>query len=343
VDETDAIEGSEKTKAEYVKLNIFKFSKNQRRLRAGHYVRAHSVQSDTRNIVISSGEDILIEPRRVRGQDVRMIHIPAGISDFEDIFDADDASDKIGKTVQERETFVSELEPRTREFQGRAQLAFLRRLVNDDGADKRLANYMEQFIDNAPLVQSRRVFARLRRRFAAVYAGTALAIDYEILPFSKKATLHDIRKCMNDAIDLLIENESRVPVSAVPHLSDDQLISHFRKHLVEAKFVKVGRYAKRAKHLTVQDIECADGFIKFDEPSKFWTMIPTRRINAWYPDTPTRKRLVALLRRHKIFGPGRQADTSARQTKINPYPTKIPCYCASLKPLGLTLGDLRVR
>ena len=207
LDETDAIEGSEKTKAEYVKLNIFKFSKNQQRLRAGHYARTHSVQSDTRNIVISSGEDILIEPRRVRGQDVRMIYIPAGISDSEDIFDADDASDKIGKTVQERETFVSELEPRTREFQGRAQLAFLRRLVNDDGADKRLANYMEQFIDNAPLVQSRRVFARLRRRFAAVYAGTALAIDYEILPFSKKATLHDIRKCMNDAIDLLIENE----------------------------------------------------------------------------------------------------------------------------------------
>lgn len=342
LDETDAIEGSEKTKAEYVKLNIFKFSKNQQRLRAGHYVRAHSVQSDTRNIVISSGEDILIEPRRVRGQDVRMIHIPAGISDFEDIFDADDASDKIGKTVQQRETFVSELEPRTREFQGRVQLAFLRRLVNDDGADKRLANYVEQFIDNAPLVQSRRVFARLRRRFAAVYAGTALAIDYEVLPFSKKATFHDIRKCMNDAINLLIENESGADPAAL-HLSDDQLISGFRNQLVQAKFVRAGRYANRAKLLTVRDIEFADGFIKFDEPGKFRTVIPTSRIKTWYRDTPTRNRLVALLRRRKIFGAGRQADTSARQTKINPYPTKIPCYCASLKPLGLTLGDLRVR
>ena len=78
---------------------------------------------------MSSGEDILIEPRRPRGQDVRMIHIPACISDFDDIFDAGRAPDKVGKTVQQREGFVSELERRTREFQGRAQLVFLFRLT----------------------------------------------------------------------------------------------------------------------------------------------------------------------------------------------------------------------
>jgi len=56
LDETDAIEGNEKTKAEFVKLNIFKLSKNQQRLRAGHYAQAHTVESDTRNIFMSSGE-----------------------------------------------------------------------------------------------------------------------------------------------------------------------------------------------------------------------------------------------------------------------------------------------
>ena len=342
LDETDAIEGSEKTKAEYVKLNIFKFSKNQQRLRAGHYARAHSVQSDTRNIVISSGEDILIEPRRVRGQDVRMIHIPAGISDFEDIFDADDASDKIGKTVQQRETSVSELESRTREFQGCAQSIFLRKIVNDDNADKKLTHYTIEFIENAPLLQSRRVFARLRRRFAVVYAGTALAIEYEILPFDKKATLRDIRKCMNDAIDLLIENEARGPDAGSLRLSDDQLVSNFRQQLVETKFIKAGRYANRVKRLTVQEIKSADGFIMYDEPGKFRMMIPTPRIKTWYRDTPTRNRLVGLLRERKIFGAGRQADTSARQIKINPYPTKMPCYRVSLKMLGLTRRDIQV-
>ena len=47
-----------------------------------------------------------------------MIHIPACISDFDDIFDADNAVDKVGKTVAEREAFVRELEAHTREFQG---------------------------------------------------------------------------------------------------------------------------------------------------------------------------------------------------------------------------------
>jgi hypothetical protein len=83
LDETDAIEGDKKAKAEFVKLNIFKIAKNQQRLPAGHFSR--SVQSDSRNIVMSSGEDILIEPRKVRGQDVRMIHLPACISEFDDI------------------------------------------------------------------------------------------------------------------------------------------------------------------------------------------------------------------------------------------------------------------
>jgi putative DNA primase/helicase len=343
LDETDVIEGDAKTKAEFVKLTVFKFSKHQQRLRAGHYSRSHGIQSDTRNIIISSGEDILIEPRRVRGQDVRMIHVPACISDFDDIFDADDAADTVGTTVQERETFVTKLATSTRKFQGRALLEFVFWLVDDDKADKILKSYLEEFIKNAPLPESRRVFARLRRQFAAIYAGSALAIDYTILPFDKGETLRDIRKCMNDAIDLLINNESREPGSAVPHVSDDPLVANFRKRLVKAKFVRAGRYAEREWDLTVQEIEAAEGFIRFDEPDKVRAMVPTRQLAASYPDKPTRDRLVALLRQQKIFGAGRQADTSARQTMVSPFPKKIPCYWVSLKALGLDWEELQVR
>ena len=342
LDDTDAIEGDKKMKAQFVKLSMFKLSKNQQKLRAGHYARANSVNSDSRNIILSSGEDILIEGRRVRGQDVRMIHIPACISDFQDIFDAHNASSIVGKTVEEREDFVSKLEHRTRKFQGVAQLAFLRQLINDNNADKTLARYMDEFILHAPLSQSRKVFARLRRRIAAVYAGSALAIDYKILPFRKKETLQALRKCMNDGIDLLIANEVAGMDSSVSFLSDEQLVANFCKRLSLAKFVKAGRYAKRAKHLTVQDIEAADAFIKFDQPGKFRAMIPTSQMEAWYPDKLTRNRLVSLLRKRKIFGPGRQADTSARQIMIKPYPTKIPCYCVFLKAFKVSLADLDV-
>jgi hypothetical protein len=337
LDETDAIEGNEKTKANFVKLNIFKFSKNQQRLRAGHYARARTVESDTRNILMSSGEDILIEARHVRGQDVRMVHIPACISDFDDIFDADDAFAKVGKTVKEREQFVSELEARTREFQGCALLAFLHRLVNDNDADRTLARYMGEFVSYAPLLQSRRIFARLRRRIAACAAGTTLARHYRILPFTKQEVFQDFRKCMNDALDLLIANESKASISAVPHLSDHRLVADFRKQLGAATFLKVGRYANRARPLTQYDIETAAGFIKFHKPDRFQAMIPTRRVKIWYSDKPTRSRLVVLLRKWKIFSAGRQADTAARQTKISPYPTKIPYYRISLKALGLRL------
>jgi hypothetical protein len=292
---------------------------------------------------MSSGEDILIEARHVRGQDVRMIHIPACISDFDDIFDADDASTKVGKTVEEREQFVSELEARTREFQGCALLAFLHELVNDNDADRTLARYMGEFVSYAPLLQSKRIFARLRRRIAACAAGTTLACDYRILPFTKQDVFQDFRKCMNDALDLLIANESKASVSAVPDLSDHQLVADFRKQLVAAKFLKVGRYANRTRPLTQYGIETADAFIKFHRRHEFYAMIPTRRIKVWYPEKPSRARLVALLRKWKIFSAGRQADTAARQTKISPYPTKIPYYRISLKALGLGLKNLVVR
>jgi hypothetical protein len=237
---------------------------------------------------------------------------------------------------------VSKLEHQTREFQGVAQLAFLRQLINDNDADKKLSRYMKAFILFAPLVQERKVFARLRRRIAAVYAGSALAIDYKILPFGKLETSLALRKCMNDGIDLLIANEAAGTDSAAPSVSDDQLVADFRERLSFANYVKAGRYAKRAKHLAVQDIGAAGGFIKFDQPRQFRTMIPTKQMDAWYQDRPTRKRLVSLLRKRKIFGPGRQADTSALQIMIKPYPTKIPCYRVVLKTLKMSLADLVV-
>lgn len=223
-----------------------------------------------------------------------------------------------------------------------AQLAFLTRLINDSNADKTLAHYMDEFILHAPLLQSRKVFARLRRRIAAVYAGSALAIDYQILPFGKKKTLQALRKCMNDAIDLLIANEAAGTNSSAPSISDDQLVADFREHLSFAKYVKAGRYANRAKPLTVQDIESADGFIKYDLLGQYRTMIPTSQMEAWYQDRPTRNRLISSLRTRKIFGPGRQADTSALQIMIKPYPTKIPCYRVFLKTLKMSFADLVV-
>ena len=340
LDETGLIAGDDKAVAKFVQLTTFRLSSNGLKIRAGHYTRRHVVESDTRNIVLSSGEDVLPVAGQIRGQDVRLIQIPARASAFGDIFDARDATAKVGNAVGQREKFVIRLEAATRHYQGIAHLEFLRLLVNDSDADSKLKAAVNEFIKRAPVPQSRRVFARLRRRFAAVYAGMTLAIDYKILPFTKEATFRDLLKCMDDAITLLIENEATS--SAAPSLSDNTLIAQFREHLIGAKFVKAGAYAKRTNSLTAEQIKAADGFINYCKPEKYRVMLQTSCVRTWCPDEATRNRLVTLLRSREIFHAGRQTDTNSHQVKFKPHPRKIPAYWLSLKALGLTMKDLQV-
>jgi putative DNA primase/helicase len=342
LDETDLQEGGERRRYEVTSLTVFRLSKNQSKLRAGHYESKHALRSDHRNMILSSGEDALIPRRRVRGLDVRMIHIPACISKFEDIFDSNYAARIVGRTMGQRERFVAAHESATLKYQGVAHRVFLRRLIAHDSADKTLKAYMEEFMSKARLAQERKIFFRMRRRIATIYAGTALAVDYGILPFNKGVALRAIRKCMNDAIAFLIENETQLHDSAASHLSDDQLVADFCTRLRTAAFLKIGRYSDRKTSVTVREIEAADGFIKFDEPGKVRTMLRTEIVEAWYPDQALRNRLVNLLRGRNIFRSGRQADTASRQTMIKPYEKRIAHYSLSLAALNLRLNDLRL-
>ena len=65
---------------------------------------------------------------------------------------------------------------------------------------------MTQFANAARFPQQIRWLGRIRRLFAVLYAGAALAIDYGVLPWGKKSTLEAIKLCMNDAMDQLIVN-----------------------------------------------------------------------------------------------------------------------------------------
>jgi hypothetical protein len=341
LDEAGVIDADEKKTADFLRLSAYRLAKNRQKHRAGGYARRSTVDSDLRNIVLSTGEEALHIGRRLRGQDVRLIQIPACVSEYDDIF-AENASDIVGKTTSQREKFVNGREAATRQFQGVALVEFLSWLVDDKNADRDLKTAVEEFIAKAsiPHSQSRKAFARIRRRIAAVYAGMALAIDYGILPFTKEATLRDLRKCLNDAIDLLKENE--VPISAVLGRSDDDLIAQFREHLRSTTFIKAGKYAHRVKSLTAEQIKTTDGFINFIRPEKYRVMLQTRAMEDCYPDEATRNRLVTLLRNQKMILAGRQSDTCSRQVSLKPYPRKIPVYWLSLKALGLTTKDLQV-
>ena len=89
LDETGVIDGDERKTANFLRLSAYRLAKSRQRHRAGGYARKYTVDSELRNIVLSTGEDVLQVGRRLSGQDVRFIQIPACVSDHDDIFDAE--------------------------------------------------------------------------------------------------------------------------------------------------------------------------------------------------------------------------------------------------------------
>jgi hypothetical protein len=293
-------------------------------------------------VVLSTGEDMLPLGQRLSGHDVRLMQFPACVSDQSDVFDAQNALKIVGTTTDQRESFVNALAAAAYKFQGVALVEFVSWLVDDKDADRDIRRAVDEFIAQAPIPQgpSRKVFARMRRLIAAIYAGMALAIDYDILPFTKRETLCDLRSCMNDAINLLLANEPRrLPV--LGH-SDDQLVSRFRRYLRAAKFIKAGAHAQRDEPLTARQIEGAEGYINFAKPEKYRAMLQTHCLRIWFPVGAERTRLISILRTRNMLLPGRQADTCARQISLKPLSRKVPVYWLALKRFGLTLEDLQV-
>jgi hypothetical protein len=340
LDDTSAIEGDAKKRREFAKLTIFSLAKNQQRVRSGHYDRlTDAVQSDWRSIILASGEDILFEPgSKIRGEDVRMIHIPADTSELGDIFDGMKANDIAGATVNERDKYVDTLEKATFNFQGKALRAFVRRLVADEEAEKAIQTYMKAFVENSPLQIGTSAFTRIRRRFALVYTGLALAIDYKILLLDKGASLRDVQKCMSDAINLLIERTSSpgaAPFVAI--ILDDELVKGFRKRVASASFTKIGF---PNKPLSADVAEAADGFLKYMPQNKGRALLQAERLREWYPESSIRNRLVGLLHARQMLHAGRQKDALTHLVTATSHGPRLPCYWLSLKAIGVKASNL---
>ena len=111
-------------------------------------VAQNLVEVDTRVIALSTSEDPLwahlgsAGRRPIRGEEVRMIDVPACISDMEDILDGPNASKAVGKTVEQRRCYVEELERDAQKYQGEAFRAYLVRRTADEGAEATLRKYM---------------------------------------------------------------------------------------------------------------------------------------------------------------------------------------------------------
>jgi hypothetical protein len=342
LDDISHLEGDTKKVS---KLVTFRLAGNQTKERAGQYVVAQNlVEEDFRVIPLSTSEDPLWEqldrygPRRVRGEEVRMIDVPACVSDINDIFDGEHARASVGETVEQRCRFVEDQERLTRKYQGEALRAYLTKRACDKTAKATLKRYMKEYTDRAPLPGQQRWLGRIQRLFAAVYAGAAQAIDYGILPWGKKKTLMAIRVCMADAMERLIVSSADACESGRGEMQSDQSrLAEFKRRIDGATFVRLEHNRREkvfARHLTT-----ADGVIRPTTPRKCEYLLFARTMKTWYPDVSTRQRLTKLLRSHQIFRGGRRADTNTRQVLIAELGTKVACYGLVRERLKASVGD----
>jgi putative DNA primase/helicase len=330
LDDISHLEGDQKS---IVKLVTFRLAGNRAKERAGQYVVAHNLlEEDSRVIPLSTSEDPLWDhldrsgPRPIRGEEARMIDVPACVSDMQDIFDGKHARPKVGETVEQRRLFVEDQERLTKKYQGEALRAYLERRVSDKAAKANLKRYMTEFTDSAPLPVQQRWLGRIQRRFAVVYASAAQAIDYGVLPWGKRSTLSAIKACMLDAMQQLIAySGSNAESDRGGVQSEQSILAEFKRRLDDAKFVRLERN-RRKKKLFVAQLEMADGVIRPSKPGKCECLLFARTMKVWYPEASILKRLVRLLRSRQILKEGRRIDTNTRQVLIAELGTKIPCY-----------------
>jgi uncharacterized protein (DUF927 family) len=327
------------------KIITFRLAGNKPRAKAGQYVAANNlVDIDWRDIALSTSEDPLWQSVNVngqagiRGEQVRMIDVPACVSDRNDIFDGPHADKRVGKTLEERVRFVEKQERLTLKYQGKPYRAYLKQLAMDKSALVTLNKYMAEFREAAPLPIQVRWLARIRRNFEATYAGAALAIDYGVLPWGKKPTLAAIVGCMNDAMAQLTTRFGAGTGASAPTIKPDTtLLAEFKKLIDKSTFIRIDRQRRKKKSFAAR-LQTADGVVRTTKSGKIERLLLSKTLEAWFPLAATRKQLVAGLRSRRIFGKGRRPDTSTRQVFIAELGGKVACYALSLKRLGSRLA-----
>jgi hypothetical protein len=247
---------------EATKLITFRLSGNRPRSRAGEYVAFQDlVESDQRIIAVSTSEDPIWEnhgAKGVRGEEVRMIDVPACVSRVKDVFDGAEADRAVGASLEERMSFIDSLQVNSQKYQGKVFRAYVKRRLSDMGALRTLASYMEEFNASCPLPQQLPWLGRIRRLFAVCYASGVQASHYGLLPWTKDQILGAIKKSMGDAMNQMISEDIETHHrNGDPGLSDEAVLRGFRERVRKASIIDLRKIGKGS---VKEVIENADGF-----------------------------------------------------------------------------------
>src|SRR5262249_15722018 len=148
--------------------------------------------------------------RRLGGEEVRLMDIPASERGSSGIFDGHITSSP-GKSLREStKELLETLRGNAIKHQGHAIRALLQKYVNDPHGLEMLKKHKQQFEHKAVIPDAHNAHYRVRSNFASMYAAAALAIDYEILPWGKGSTFHAIEKCMRLALATLETGHTQI-------------------------------------------------------------------------------------------------------------------------------------
>lgn len=328
--------------SEVARIVTFRVASNRPKAKARQYTIANNlVEGEFRVIAISTSEHPMWAHLKrdqrghpgIRGEEVRMINLRANVSNRGDVFDGHKADWRIGKNVQQRARKIERLGKLTVQHQGRALRAYLTKRVADNRAEQKLRKYMDDYYSAAPRPKDYRWLRRIVQYFAILYASAALAIDYGILPWGKRATLADIRKCMNDAMEQLIDTFESSQNKGGDLRGDGGDLNEFKIRVENATFVE--RPRGTVSKAVARRVKQADGIIRRDKSGKRHRLLFSKTFKGWYPDASKRKRLTKSLRARRVFGHGRRRDTCTREIFLAELGRKVPCYALSRKRLRL--------
>ena len=340
LDDLSYLQGDPK---EMAKLVTFRLSGNRAKSKAGEYSAAQDlVESDYRVIGLSTSEHPIWGQtngvRSPRGEEVRMIDVPACISSMEDVFDGPEVVRVVGNSIDDRRKFAEALERRAQKYQGEAFRAYLMNRVPDQTARSVLKRYMSEYEKSCPLPSQQAWLGRVRKIFAVVYASAAQAIDYGILPWTKEMTINSIKTCMDDAMQKMVPSESKPECCGkAESKSDHSLLSDFRDKVNKGSFVHLVQARQNGRNAS-KELRNADGIVRRGRRGRVQYLLYSKVLKQWYPDFNARRRLVSLTRSHGIFRNGRRPDTTTRQIFVAEFRQKVPCYVLSRKRLEATIN-----
>ena len=310
------------------RMLAFLIGRNRPRKLSKRYERNHNLTNrEFRVIVLSSSERALGQiaraagERRLGGEEVRFVDIPASDPNSSGIFD-DNIEPDPGKTLGETtKELVETLKFNAIKHQGHAFRALLDKYVNDPHGLEHLSTYKEQFERDAVLSDGQNANYRIRSNFAVMYAAVALAIDYEILPWKKRPTFRAIEKCMRLALATMQTGESQ-EASSTLLIDAHHLGNTLKKQLDRAKLVSV-KPKKKVTKKQARARQKADGF-KINGA----IYIKPDRFKRWIPNQSERN----ALKDKKVIRTERD-DTATVERKIGGIKGKPRYYAIDVRAL----------